>query len=116
MIILRFNRVVFGVNSSPFLLNAVLRYHLSSFQGIDPAFVNTISQSLYVDDLFLSCDGTDSAYSLYCKARERILKGGFLLGSGKRMKMNSEALFRIVKSQDYHVMLIKMKYHLLWKH
>ena len=38
-IVLAFNRVRFGVDSSPYLLNAVLRHHLSSFEDDDPAFV-----------------------------------------------------------------------------
>ena len=44
---MRFNGIVLGVNSSPFILNAVLRHHLSSFQA---NFSSKISQSLYVDD------------------------------------------------------------------
>ena len=83
IITLRFNRVVFGVNSSPFVLNAMLRYHLSSFKDVDPEFVNIMSQSFYVDDLVLSSDSTDAAYSLYCKARGRMLKGGFSLRKWK---------------------------------
>ena len=29
IIVLRFNRVVFGVNSSPYILNRVIRHHIS---------------------------------------------------------------------------------------
>jgi hypothetical protein len=34
----RFCRVVFGLNCSPFLLNATLQHHLDSFVDIDPKF------------------------------------------------------------------------------
>ena len=77
VIVLRFTHVVFGVNSSPFLLNAVLPYYLSSFQDVDPEFVENIFKSVYVDDLVLRSTNTIAAYSLYCKARENVGRGVF---------------------------------------
>ena len=46
----RFCRVVFGVNCSPFLLNATVQYHLDTFAEEDPQFVESMKRSLYVDD------------------------------------------------------------------
>ena len=49
VIVLRFTRVVFGVNSSPFLLNATIDHHMRKYQEIDPLLTNFS----YVDDVSL---------------------------------------------------------------
>ena len=40
VIVLRFTHIVFGVNSSPFLLNATIGHHMQKYQEIDPLFVD----------------------------------------------------------------------------
>ena len=40
IVLKRFNRVVFGVTSSPFLLNGTVRNHVSNYEAEDPQFVN----------------------------------------------------------------------------
>ena len=47
----RFARVVFGVTSSPFLLNATRLKHITCYEREDPEFVNQMLRSLYLDDL-----------------------------------------------------------------
>ena len=42
--------MVFGLNASPFLLNATLR-HVSRYCETDPEFVQKVLESFYVDDL-----------------------------------------------------------------
>ena len=43
-----FCRVVFGLKSSPFLLNATLRHHISKYNDLHPEFVLTVLESFYV--------------------------------------------------------------------
>ena len=85
----RFKRVVFGVNSSPFLLNAVLRYHLDKYKATDPQFVDCLKRSFFVDDLVTSCRNSEEAYLLYEKAKMRMLEGGFKL---RKWKTNVDKL------------------------
>lgn len=46
----RFCCVVFGVNASPFLLNATIRHHLKKYEECNPEFVRKLRDSFYVDD------------------------------------------------------------------
>ena len=47
----RFTRVVFGVSSSPFLLNATVKYHLEGFRRTNKTVVEKLLKSTYVDEL-----------------------------------------------------------------
>ena len=75
----RFTRVVFGVSSSPFLLNATVRYHLESFRGTNETVVEKLLKSTYVDDIISGADTIDEAFELYTQAKEIFRKGGFNL-------------------------------------
>lgn len=54
--VLRHSRVVFGVNCSPFLLAAVIEYHLKSASREYSAVALKLLQSLYVDNCVTSVD------------------------------------------------------------
>ncbi|GFT44616.1 integrase catalytic domain-containing protein [Trichonephila clavipes] len=47
----RFNRVNFGVSSSPFLLAATIRHHIEKYQHEFPHTVELLDRNFYVDDL-----------------------------------------------------------------
>ncbi|GFQ74539.1 integrase catalytic domain-containing protein [Trichonephila clavata] len=47
----RFNRVNFGVSSSPFLLAATIRHHIEKYKQEFPGIVELLDRSFYVDDL-----------------------------------------------------------------
>ncbi|GFU11244.1 integrase catalytic domain-containing protein [Nephila pilipes] len=50
-VVYRFNRVNFGVSSSPFLLQATIRHHIEKYKHEFPDTVELLDRSFYVDDL-----------------------------------------------------------------
>ena len=86
---LRFTRVVFGVSSSPFLLNATISHHLRSHSSVFPETVQKISRSIYVDDLAYGAETEELAYRLYTDSKSMLKEGGFNL---RKFVTNSSAL------------------------
>ena len=96
-IVYRFCRVVFGVNCSPFLLNATRQYHLDSFIELDSEFVRIMKKSFYVDDLVSERRDTQEAGELYDKAKTRLARGGFKL---RKWLTNSRELTAKIEQRE----------------
>ena len=90
----RFCRVVFGVNSSPFLLNETLQHHLDRFRAEEPEFVTKHKESFYVDDLVSVDTTTEKAFMLYRKAKDNLASGRFKLR--KWVSNNKELMGKIL--------------------
>ena len=56
VIVYRFLRAVFGVTSSPFLLNGTIKQHLEKFNVDFDDFVKKFLEALYVDDEAGGCE------------------------------------------------------------
>ncbi len=98
--ILRFTRVVFGVSSSPFLLNATIKYHLEQYLDSHPDLIRRLLQSTYVDDVITGATSEDEAFDLYVQAKEILHRGGFNL---RKFLTNSQQLqSRINESEKSH--------------
>ena len=97
IVLKRFNRVVFGVTSSPFLLNGTVRHHVSNYEGEDPQFVNDFLSSLCVDDFYGGKENVPEAFQLYTKAKSRMKEGGFNL---RKWISNSEKLMQWIDLEE----------------
>lgn len=75
----RFTRVVFGVSSSPFLLNAAIRFHLHCYTESNSTVVKRLLQSTYVDDIVSGADTDEEAFEMYVEAKDIFKQGGFNL-------------------------------------
>ncbi|GBN31727.1 hypothetical protein AVEN_156813-1, partial [Araneus ventricosus] len=71
--------LVFGVGSSPFLLEAVLKYHLAKNCGVDPFVTKRLSNSFYADNLETSVHNESEFKRLINVSNELMKKGGFEL-------------------------------------
>ncbi len=97
---LKFTRVVFGVSSSPFLLNATIRHHLEGFLSSHPELVPSLTRSIYVDDVVHGADNDDDAYKVYAGSKDILRQGGFNL---RKFTTNSRPLQeRINREEGMH--------------
>ena len=77
LVTMRFTRAVFGVSSSPFLLNATIKHQLEAYRSSNPNIVEALSRSTYVDDIIAGADSEDDAFRLYIESKEVLSHGSF---------------------------------------
>ena len=99
-VVYRFCRVVFGVNCSPFLLNATLRCHLDSYAHNNPEFVKKLKDSFYVDDLISGEQSEEKTIELYRDAKQTLLTGGFRLRKWLTNSATVRKAIEMHESQD----------------
>ena len=81
----RFTRVVFGVSSSPFLLNATIHFHLETNESL----VRQLLRSTYVDDIISGRHTEDEVLTLCIESKRIFCEGGFNL---RMFRTNSKRL------------------------
>ncbi|XP_043210612.1 uncharacterized protein LOC122375344 isoform X2 [Amphibalanus amphitrite] len=81
---MKFCRVTFGVNCSPFLLSATIRHHLKGFPPSNT--VSELEENLYVDDFLSGADTEPKACALFAEARDVLGQAGMTL-----TKLNSNS-------------------------
>ena len=75
----RFCRLVFGLTSSPAILNAVIQKHLSRYKGSEPQVMQLLAESFYVDDFVGGAENIEGGYEIFQTSRKVMKEGGFNL-------------------------------------
>ena len=73
--VMHFTRVPFGVTSSPFLLNAVIKHHLDKCPV--SKVVSELQDNLYVDDWLSGADSEAEACEMFREGRAILSEAGF---------------------------------------
>jgi len=71
--------VVFGVSSSPYLLNSTIQHHLKQYSSSHPELVTKLLEFFYVDDLVCGGNNEKEAYEHYTFAKEALSQASFNL-------------------------------------
>ena len=78
-LVFRFAKVVFGVTSSPFLLNGTIRHHLNKYVAQNLQLIAKLLRDIYVDDVLSGVETVEEGLSFYCEVKKIMLKAGFNL-------------------------------------
>ena len=97
LVVLRFLRLIFGLNCSPFLLGASLNHHIRKYELEDPTFVRALLESLYVDDMISGDNEVNSAFGLYMKSKLCLADGGFNL---RKWRSSSQKLIELIEGKE----------------
>ena len=79
LVCFRYNALIFGFIASPFVLNYVVKHHLSKYP--DSACIDMLKNNFYVDNLIKSHNCPRRLLSLYQEDVKIMSEGGFLLRS-----------------------------------
>ena len=89
----RFARLLFGLTSSPFILNSTIDLHMKKFENLSPEKVEQFLRDLYVDNSSTSFPNIKDAYDFYLFVLETLRDGGFSL---RKWCTNSKELSELI--------------------
>lgn len=98
--ILNFDRVLFGLRSSPFLLAATLKFHIKKYKDVHPETYSILNESLYVDDLITGDDEVTKALSISLESLNILKDAGMFL---RKWQTNSKELIKLWKDLGIEV-------------
>ena len=92
-----FNRVVFGVNSSPFQAQFVLQHHAKQNQRTFPMAAETVLKSTYMDDSMDSVMNEEEGITLYHELSNLLTHAGM---HARKWLSNSQEVLKGIPIQD----------------
>ena len=92
----RFARLPFGLVCSPYLLGGIIKLHLLSVLDSHPQLVNTLQDSIYVDDLLVAVDSEEECIALFREAQEVFASAKLPL---RKWFSNSKECQRVMKQE-----------------
>ena len=93
-------RLIFGLNSSPFVLNATIRKHLSQYAQADREFILKVLHSLHVDELVSGTESGEESFELYLKLKQCFPEGQFNM---RKWDSNDPTLVQRIESKEHNV-------------
>ena len=107
----RFKSVLFGSASSPFILNAVLSYHLDQFKSPVAA---DMKRNLYVDNIISGVSSESLATEYYTETRSIMLQAKFNLRSWASNSKELQALAMTdgVADKDTNVNILGLRWNI----
>ena len=93
----KFDRVVFGVNSSPFQAQFVLQHHAKKFKDTFPLAAETVLRSTYMDDSMDSVANEDQGIELHKQLSQLLRQAGM---HARKWLSNSPRVLRDIPLQD----------------
>ena len=100
LLFLRFCKVVFGLNCSPFLLGGTLHHHISNYEFENMEFVRKLLESFYVDDFLSGSSTLKEAIELFLNTKKCLADGGFTL---RKWKTSDPQLRELIRENDQDI-------------
>ena len=97
---MRFCRVLFGIKSSPFLLNATVRSHVLNYRKIQPDIAKTLLSCLHVDCFNAGANTLREAFDLYVNVKNILKDSSFHLRKFKSNNTELENQFYLKDPED----------------
>ena len=98
LITYRYKTIIFGLNASPFILNYVIKHHVTQYP--QDKCSELLNSKFYVDNLLITSNSIDELNDLYKLSYDRMKEGGFTLRS---WNTNSEHLRDLFKKDGNFV-------------